>query len=67
MNRRGFFGLVAKLAAVGAAMSVAPSLLVPIEKMAAWKEITRYVIKDSAGNVICDFTCQWVEARVLES
>ena len=31
MNRRGFFGLVGKLLAVGAAMGVAPSLLEPIE------------------------------------
>lgn len=32
MNRRGFLGLLGKLAAVGTAMSVAPPLLKPIQK-----------------------------------
>ena len=32
MNRRGFFRLLGKLVTVGAAMSVAPALLKPLEK-----------------------------------
>jgi len=32
MNRRGFFGLLGKLAAVGTAMSVHPALLEPFAK-----------------------------------
>lgn len=31
MNRRGFFGLLGKLLAVGTAMSVSPKLLAPLK------------------------------------
>jgi hypothetical protein len=34
MNRRGFFGLLAKLVTVGTAMSVAPALLAPLKEIA---------------------------------
>lgn len=34
MNRRGFLGLLSKLAAVGSALGVAPGLLVPLAKLA---------------------------------
>jgi hypothetical protein len=33
MNRRGFFGLLGKLLAVGTAMSVAPELLAPVKAL----------------------------------
>jgi hypothetical protein len=32
MNRRGFFGLLGKLAQVGMAMGIAPELLAPIQQ-----------------------------------
>ena len=43
MNRRGFFGLLAKLVTVGTAMSVAPALLAPIKEVVE-PEIKPWVI-----------------------
>jgi len=33
MNRRGFLGLLSKLAVVGSALGVAPALLAPLEAL----------------------------------
>ena len=40
MNRRGFLGLLRQLATVGAAMSVAPSILAPLNKLAPPKKLS---------------------------
>lgn len=45
MNRRGFFGLLGKLAAVGTAMSVSPAILKPVEKWARKWTITFHGIE----------------------
>ena len=47
MNRRGFFGLLGKLVAVGVAMNVAPELLEPV-KAVVRKECLYYDFTNNA-------------------
>lgn len=56
MNRRGFFGLLGKLVAVGAAMSVAPAILEPVNR---W--VSRYVVALPDGSTF-ECVCEWMLA-----
>lgn len=62
MNRRGFFGLLGKLAQVGMAMGIAPELLAPIQEV----PVNLCLKLENEPELACSPGCELCEALYQE-